>query len=353
MAEILGLGCTHWPVLTMPDDKLTGTFKKTLASPACPPHMKDPSHWPPSLVEEWGSDQGLAAAQLYSARLADDFRRVRQELDRFEPDLVLIWGDDQYENFREDIVPPFCLLGYEDMVLKPWDAGGHTLPNRWGEPAQFEFPVRGAREAARQLATGLIERGIDMAYAYEPLHEPELSHAFIKTLLFLDWDRKGFPYPVLPMAVNCYGRSLFKAKGGLAALYESSEQRSRSNDPPGPQPWRCMDVGRAIAEHFAESTLRVALIASASWSHAFLSPRFGFLLPDLSADKRLFDALCRRDYDTWRKTPAQEMEAAGQHEVLNWMLLAGAMEYLGHEPQVIDYVESHLFTSQKCFMAFR
>ena len=52
------------------------------------------------------------------------------------------WGDDQYENFREDIVPAFCLLGYDaDFELKPWHTNGHGgnggKPNRWGEPGDW------------------------------------------------------------------------------------------------------------------------------------------------------------------------------------------------------------------------
>ena len=47
-----------------------------------------------------------------------------------------------------------------------------------------------------------------MAYAYKPLHGDGLGHAFANTLLFLDLDRQGFNYPVVPMAVNCYGSNV-------------------------------------------------------------------------------------------------------------------------------------------------
>ncbi len=53
-------------------------------------------------------------------------------LDEFAPDLVVIWGDDQYENFREDVIPPFCLLAYEEMAPKPWEY--HRAANAWNEP---------------------------------------------------------------------------------------------------------------------------------------------------------------------------------------------------------------------------
>ncbi len=71
--------------------------------------------------EEYGADQGLSAARRHREALISGFRNARRVLDEFAPDLVVIWGDDQYENFREDIIPPFCLLAYEGMAPKPWE----------------------------------------------------------------------------------------------------------------------------------------------------------------------------------------------------------------------------------------
>ena len=48
------------------------------------------------------------------------FRKARRLLDDFAPDVVVIWGDDQYENFKEDIIPPFCVLAYESIEHRPW-----------------------------------------------------------------------------------------------------------------------------------------------------------------------------------------------------------------------------------------
>jgi hypothetical protein len=56
--------------------------------------------------------------------------------------------DDQYENFREDIVPAFAVLAYEDQEIRPWQ---HRRPadNPWGEPSDKVFRVRGHREAGK------------------------------------------------------------------------------------------------------------------------------------------------------------------------------------------------------------
>ena len=351
MAEIIGLGCTHYPGLLRSDELLPGGFHHLLTAPNVPAEYKDRTNWPAELVAELGNDGGKSSARRYGARMADDFRAIRKALDDFNPDLVLIWGDDQYENFREDIIPAFCVFGLDERFdLKPWHNGNGGKPNCWGEPGDWTMQLRGARHAAKHLAGALIERGIDMAYAYKPLHVDGLAHAFTNTLLYLDWDRRGFPWPVLPFAINCYGRNLIHAKGGMAALFVSPS--TEAPDPPAPQPWRCMDVGRAVAEVLAESPWRVALIASSSWSHCFLSPTNGYLWPDHKADRLMFDALSAGDYGYWRKRPLKDMEQAGQHEMLNWMALAGAMETLERQPVIHDYVETHVFMSEKCFVSY-
>ena len=48
---------------------------------------------------------------------------VNDEIRAFEPDFVVIFGDDQYENFRETIIPPFCILAYEESESTPFQKG--------------------------------------------------------------------------------------------------------------------------------------------------------------------------------------------------------------------------------------
>ena len=82
----------------------------------------------------------------------------------------LIWGDDQYENFKEDIIPPFCVLAYDNVDCRPFiDRNGNPKPNAWGEPSHKVFSYQ-VSPAARFLVGELIEQGIDVSYAYKPLH---------------------------------------------------------------------------------------------------------------------------------------------------------------------------------------
>jgi len=59
------------------------------------------------------------------------------------------------------------------------------------------------------------------------------------------------------------------------------------------------------------------------------------------------------DYDTWRDVPLAQLEASGQHEVLNWVCLAGAVAELGYKMELVDWVETWMFNAPKCQAIFR
>src|SRR5215469_14605302 len=87
MAEILGLGCTHRPVMLRRE-----------------------------LGNDWGASSAGRAREVYRRHFAE----TRAALDEFKPDVVVMFGDDQYENFKEDVVPPFAVLAYDGHEIEPW-----------------------------------------------------------------------------------------------------------------------------------------------------------------------------------------------------------------------------------------
>ena len=112
MAEILGIGLTHAPTLARPDGDGELALKRTLKNnDRIPPEMKNPSNWPEPMRIEFGEDEGLASSKVLRERMVAGFRKLRAELDAFGPDFIVIWGDDQYENFKEDIIPPSLRAG--------------------------------------------------------------------------------------------------------------------------------------------------------------------------------------------------------------------------------------------------
>lgn len=349
MSDVLLAGVTHYPPLSMPDTMMGEILRLTLADPSIPQLDKDPSRWPKEMQDEWAHDEGTTAAAVHRAALVAGLRNVRAELDAFQPDIVLIWGDDQHENFHEDLIPPFAVLAYDDLTVLPWaQAAASAMTagkvNVWNEPSTQERLVKGHRTGARWLVEELIEEGFDVAYAYRQLHHPGLSHAFLNTIMYLDYDRTGFPWPVIAMPVNCYGRKVVGARGFMTRFDAHPEP-----DPPSPSPLRLMALGGAILRAARRSPWRFAMIASSSWSHAFLCDHTSRLRPDTSADRNLYNALMTGDYPTWESMSLDDIERAGQQEVLNWFILLGAARAAGAELSWSTFVETSCFNSNKVF----
>jgi hypothetical protein len=77
------------------------------------------------------------------------------------------------------------------------------------------------------------------------------------------------------------------------------------------------------------------------------------LRPDTPADQRLYDALVRGDYETWRQVTGRQIVEAGQHEMLNWFCLLGAMAEAGMRLDWSTLVTTDVFNSNKCFALYQ
>ena len=95
-----------------------------------------------------------------------------------------------------------------------------------------------------------------------------------------------------------------------------------------------------------DDTLR---LASSSWSHSFLTEKNWQLWPDVPADRALYDALETGDYAKWHAYKTDQIEESGQHEVLNWFCLLGAMEALGRKPDKAVFLENWACVSPVVF----
>jgi hypothetical protein len=354
MAEVMGFGLSHYPRLAGVDEHMADILQTTLKDPDIPAAAKDPANWPAGMQAEWADL--VASAQEHRHRLVENFQKLRAALDEFQPDAIVMWGDDQYENFREDVIPPFCIQSREQFVSTPWQkpvddsATPRSMrgkPNAWGEGPDATFDVPGSPEIAKYLTSGLLDRDFDVCYSYQDLHYKGLTHAFLNAVLYLDYDRKGFHYPLIPFALNCYGRRVVRNKGGVVSYKKALDMTGF--DPPSPSPRRCFDMGAAVARIAAESPWRIALVASSSWSHAFMVAKNYQLRPDTESDRKLYATLQSGDFRAWRDVPLESVEDAGQQEVLNWFPLAGAADELGWRPVYTDLVETEIFNSNKAF----
>lgn len=86
---------------------------------------------------------------------------------------------------------------------------------------------------------------------------------------------------------------------------------------------------------------------------ALLTDKTHGLHPDVESDRARLQELRDGRVAGWRDLSTRTLEDAGQHEFLNWISLAGAMHELGQRAEIVDYVESYVFNSDKCFAIFR
>ena len=109
MGEIMGAGLTHYPPLLSKTDSFAGLVRLAARSPLVPEDMKNPENWPEAMQEQYANEKALTIE--HRERMIEGFRAVRRAIDDFGPDSIIIFGDDQYENFKEDCVPPEKALG--------------------------------------------------------------------------------------------------------------------------------------------------------------------------------------------------------------------------------------------------
>ena len=71
--------------------------------------------------------------------------------------------------------------------------------------------------------------------------------------------------------------------------------------------------------------------------------------PDNLPARALYEALECGDYPAWHRYTTDQIEDSGQHEVLNWFCLLGAMEALGRKPDKATFIETWAFVSPVVF----
>src|SRR5271167_2305665 len=146
MGEILAVGITHYPPLAGSDETMSWILKRMLQNPHLPEKFRSAQGWPEAMRAEWGSDEGTSAAHVHRERLLQSLRKARAQIDAFRPDFIVLWGDDQYENFREDVIPPYCIYAHESFEFSP------PARNVWNEPVDKKFRADGNVAAAKYLA---------------------------------------------------------------------------------------------------------------------------------------------------------------------------------------------------------
>lgn len=234
--------------------------------------------------------------------------KLRQKIEAFDPDTLILVGDDQHENLVDDNMPPFSIYMGEEVEA--------SVSLRYLKQSKSENRTKYRVDAklAEALIAGLMDEGFDPAYSKRTRYEGGLGHAFARVLKFL------MPDPtrrIIPVMVNTYY-------------------------PPAPSAKRCVQFGQAVASILRKlpGHERVAIVGSGGLSHTKI---------DESLDQRFIQALEHNDTDYMSAMPASVL-VEGTSEIRNWIVTAAAAHHSG---TIVDYFPLYRTrTGVGCAMGF-
>ena len=302
MAKIvLGVGTSHSPQLSVRASDWAVLREKDEHDPRLD-YQKLVQRAKPNLDSELTSEkfrQRDEACQKAIKTLGDTLQKVN-------PDVVVVFGDDQHEQFQDDNMPTFAIYhgkslpvvahtGRNPAAWKTAEEGG------WAETAPEYEAGQGL---ADHLIRALVDAEFDIARCNKLRPEIGVGHAF--SFLY----RRILPggkLPMVPVMVNTY------------------------YPPNQPTPKRCYALGQAVrkAVESWDSDQRVVIMASGGLSHVVI---------DEEIDEMTIDGLRSKKPEILWRLPRERLWG-GTSEILNWIALAGAVESM--ELKYLEYVTTY------------
>jgi hypothetical protein len=269
----------------------------------------------------------VSTNQKKAARIRKARHTLRAEVERAAPDVLVVFGDDQLEEFDFNNFPALSVYAGAEFEGRRIDDGeGGEQPSRATNP--------GHPEVAVAMLTGLMRKGFDPAFSLElPKPDRGMCHAVMRSAQTLG----NFEIPIVPVLVNHYFA-------------------------PQPTAMRSYQLGRAVGEIIAElpGGLRIGVCGSGGMWHtpeapgAWLNEEFDRTLLDLlkvGNARRMaeyFDAYevpgddtSQLQYLTQRSRnvtglPSFGGPQGGTRESCSWIAAAAVAE--GRPSEIIDYV---------------
>jgi hypothetical protein len=230
---------------------------------------------------------------------------VRTRLADLRPDVVVLIGDDQDENYTEENLPQFSIFTGNGFIAADRATG-----------RQLSF--RSDAALARFVLNDMVEGGFDLAYSASFPEQKLGSHAHTEPLIHLVGDNGAAVLPVFVNAIHV----------------------------PAPTPSRCFQFGRALRaaiENCPDDT-RIVLGASGGLSHFTAGYPYRHYRGPLSFgaisvefDRRLIQSIRQGDFEQLATLSSQDLLANGDIEFRQWVVMLGALrpatlEYLAYEP---------------------
>jgi len=206
-----------------------------------------------------------------------------------EPDALVVVADDHLNVFSFNAVPAICVR-----------IGTHVERMEQDHAVAFDrlldrLPRRYLLHEA--LANTVLEEGLEADFDLTMSWEAPLDHAFLSPVTALVGD--GTVPPLVPIFVNCFVA-------------------------PQPTPRRCFAFGQHLARVVARHPWNVAVIATGGLSHF---PELTFARvgeSDVAFDRKIMAWLGAAEHDALCALTMKTLHEAGGHELLNWMVAAGA-----------------------------
>src|SRR5215469_13732919 len=213
-------------------------------------------------------------------------RELGKILDETKPDALIFLGSDHLETFTMACVPTFAIL-----------AGSCAIAEFAGR--RYELPIH--RDMAEDFLNKLIRADFDLSYSEDAV----LGHTFAVPSEFVLGGRQ---IPIVPFHTNVYL-------------------------PPLPSPKRCASLGRELARIIGSRPERVALLASGGMSH--YPGTWKYPEPEFEFDRWVISELEHGRADSILELTVEQLDEAGNTELLNWAILLGA---IGNQPgELLQY----------------
>lgn len=317
MADIvLGMWTTHGPTLsTTPEQWLL----RLPADKSRTNHSFRGETYSFAQLVALRADEGLAAQcslERRTERSAACTAAVAAMADAFqatEPDIAVIFGNDQNEMFLDDVMPALTVFDGPVIWNEPASPdqarkmapGIHEAEAGHNPPVRTEYP--GHPDLAAHLIRDAMRNGFDVARSARiPVHDGHwnsgIGHAF--GFVYRQIMRDRVP-PNVPVITNTFF------------------------PPNQPSARRCFDFGRSVGRAIRawESPQRVAIIGSGGMSHFVIDEDF---------DRTVIDAIARRDAEALCSI-GEEWFQSGTSELKNWITAAGALFETELQGGLVDY----------------
>ncbi|MGC7406662.1 hypothetical protein ACPWR0_22585 [Pandoraea pneumonica] len=245
--------------------------------------------------------------------------QLAETLNKVNPDIVVIIGDDHKEVFHDDNMPALSVYWGETIPYRPtgimkWKYDPDLDQELWYPQEPKDYPV--ASQYAERLIRGMMDDGFDVAQSKYFKDQQAMSHSFGYVYYKLMTEKI---YPSIPVSINTY------------------------YPPNNVSPLRAYRIGQSIRrqiESWSED-LRVVVMSTGGLSHFVVDEAF---------DRDFLERLAAGGPDVHAQLPLQKLQS-GNSEFRCWSALAGAVD--GMKMDLIDYIPCYRSPAGTgCAMAF-